>query len=97
MTKITAEEVKKLASLAKLQLTNDQIDAFRSEMESIMGLIDQLQAADVDEYEPTEQVTGLTNVARPDEVTQQAAEAADLVALAKDSQNNQYKVKRVLG
>ena len=69
MADLTNDDVLKLAKLSKLELTDEQLEKFRVEMESIVEYVEQLQAVDVSGLKPTDQVTGLTNVMRSDEVS----------------------------
>jgi len=52
---------------------------------------------DVAGLEPTNQVTGLTNVMRKDEVKHYGYEPADLLKNVPAVQNNHLKVKRMIG
>jgi aspartyl/glutamyl-tRNA(Asn/Gln) amidotransferase C subunit len=58
--------------------------------------VEKLNEVDVDGLEPTYQVTGLTNVTRPDEIKDYQAKPEDLLKNAPAVANNQFKVKRVL-
>ncbi|MEM6997606.1 MAG: Asp-tRNA(Asn)/Glu-tRNA(Gln) amidotransferase subunit GatC [Patescibacteria group bacterium] len=95
MSKITKDDVMKLAVLARLSLNDDEIEKYQRDLESILGFIDQLDDIDVSQYEPTEQVTGLENVTRADEVTE-STDQKDLLKNAPDSKDGQFKVRRVL-
>ena len=48
MTKITREEVKKVASLARLELNEDQIKNHAQQLEKILEYIKQLEKIDTD-------------------------------------------------
>lgn len=67
MAKLSKEDVLKLARLARLHLTDDEVVQFQEEISAILGYVEQLQSVEVDGIEPTYQVTGLNNVMRPDE------------------------------
>ncbi len=96
MAHLSKEDILKLAQLSKLDLTDDQVEKFRKEIEAIVGYVDQLQSVDVNGLEPTDQVTGLTNVTRPDEIREQASQDALLMNLpARDGDH--IKVKRMIG
>lgn len=69
MAKLTKQAVMRLAALARLELTDLEADQFGREISSILSYVEQLQQADVAGVEPLYQVTGLTNVTRPDEVS----------------------------
>lgn len=96
MAKLTKEDILKLAQLCKLSLTDDQVEKFRLELEEIVDYVEQLQAVDVAGLTPTNQVTGLTNVTRPDEVNVQADQAALLKNLPQRD-GDYIKVNRMIG
>ena len=96
MVKLTREEVLKLAKLAKLSLTDSEVEQFTKEISEILGYVEQLQKINVSRLEPTYQVTGLTNVMRKDEIRQYEATPKELLKNAPAVEAGQIKVKRVL-
>ncbi len=96
MTKLTRDEVLKLARLSKLELTETELDEFATELSSILDYVQQLQAVDVESLKPTSQVTGLTNVTRKDEVIDYGISQEDLLKNVPERKENYIKVKRVL-
>ncbi|HVI60656.1 MAG TPA: Asp-tRNA(Asn)/Glu-tRNA(Gln) amidotransferase subunit GatC [Candidatus Saccharimonadales bacterium] len=96
MAKLTREDILKLARLARLDLTDEEIDEFSGELTDILQYVEQLQSVDVKGLKPTNQVTGLTNVTRPDEVRDYGYQAADLQKNLPAAKDNQIKVKRML-
>ena len=97
MTELTREDVLKLARLARLDLTDEEVEAFRKEMSAILEYVAQLNDADVEGLEPTTQVTGLKNVMRKDSVIDYGISPADLLRLAPKTQDGQIKVNRMIG
>jgi len=97
MAKLTREDVLKLARLARLKLSDEEIDEYSTELTSILQYVEQLQAVDVSGLEPTNQVTGLTNVTRDDVVKDYGYAPAELLKNLPDQQDSQIKVKRMLG
>jgi len=95
MAKLTREDVLKLARLSRLRLTDEEIEKFQKEIEAILGYVEQLQKVDLS-LEPTYQVTGLTNVTRPDEVIDYGATPDDLLKNAPATEEGHIKVKRML-
>lgn len=95
MSKITPDEVRRVAKLAHIGLAEDQINHFASELDQIVGFVEQLQKVEVDGVDPTDQVTGLVDVWREDEV-KSGLTHDDLKLNAPDWQDGQFKVKRVL-
>ena len=97
MTKLTREDVLKLARLARLHLSEEEIDRFTDEISAILGYVEQLQSVDVSGLTPTNQVTGLTNIMRPDEIMTYEATPDDLLKNAPATEDGHIKVKRMLG
>lgn len=97
MAKLSREDVLKLARLARLELTDDEITEFSEELSTILDYVEQLQKVDVAGLKPTNQVTGLTNVWRDDEVKDYGYEPAELLKNVPAVQDNQLKVKRMIG
>jgi len=96
MSKITRDDVLKLARLSHISLSDEQVEKFTAELGEIMEYVEQLQAVDVSGLEPTDQVTGLTNVMRDDEVEKYQATPDELLKNAPAVSNHQIKVKRVI-
>jgi len=97
MTQITKGDVAKLAQLARLNLSEDEVEQYAKEIATIFHYIDKLQSVDTEGLEPTYQVTGLHSVTRPDEVAGDGALQPDLLNNAPDTENNLFKVKRMVG
>lgn len=97
MSKLTREEVLKLARLARLDLTDEEVATFQEQLSEILQYVEQLQSVDISGLKPTNQVTGLENVTRPDEIRDYGYEAAELLKNVPNVQDNQIKVKRMIG
>jgi aspartyl-tRNA(Asn)/glutamyl-tRNA(Gln) amidotransferase subunit C len=96
MGKLTREDVLKLARLAKLELTDEEVEKFASEIGEILTYVEQLQNVDVEGLEPTYQVTGLKSVTRKDEVKDYGASSKELLKNAPALEKNQIKVQKIL-
>ena len=96
MTQISDDDITYLARLSKFTLSNDQRQALKSDLESILTHVTQLDDVDVDGIEPTAQVTGLKNVMRNDEERSYQATPDDLLNATHDQEHGQIKVKKVL-
>jgi aspartyl-tRNA(Asn)/glutamyl-tRNA(Gln) amidotransferase subunit C len=97
MAKLTREDVLKLARLARLDLSDDEIKEFSEELSAILQYVEQLQSVDVKGLKPTNQVTGLTNVWREDKEKNYGYEPAELLKNVPSKEDNQLKVKRMIG
>ena len=83
---IDREQVLHVARLARLELTEDEVERMASELSGILDHVDRISALDLEGVEPTTHVVALENVLRPDEpipslprerALEQAPDAAD--------------------
>ncbi len=65
-TMLSAEEIRKIANLAHLELTEKEVEKFSRELSDILDFFNQLQEVNTDNVEPTAQVTGLRDIMRED-------------------------------
>ena len=66
--KLTLDQVRHVAELARLGLRDDELEALAGELSSILDYIDQLDQLDTAAIAPTAQVGELVDVMRADEV-----------------------------
>ena len=92
---ITTEDVKKVAELARLELTGDELERMTAELGAILGHIAILAGASTDHIAPTAQVLDLRNVMRPDR-TAPSLPAEAVLANAPDREENYFRVQSVL-
>ncbi|MDZ7744884.1 MAG: Asp-tRNA(Asn)/Glu-tRNA(Gln) amidotransferase subunit GatC [Candidatus Saccharibacteria bacterium] len=96
MAKLTDEDVLKLAQLSRLRLSLDDVQRFKSEISTILSYVEQLKSVDLDDLPPTDQVTGLKNVTRPDVVRDYKVAPEQLLENAPALEKGQIKVRKVL-
>lgn len=96
MADLSREDVLKLAQLARLTVTDDEVERYRAELSKILGYVEQLQSADVTGLKPTSQVTGLKNVMRDDEVIDYGVSPDDLLRIVPQKQDRLIKAKRMI-
>lgn len=96
MSAISIDDVKKLARLSALTISEQEADALRGQLEEILGFVGQLSEVDTTGVAPTYQVTGLKNVWREDTVIDYKLDRDALLKNAPEKQDGQIKVKRVL-
>jgi aspartyl-tRNA(Asn)/glutamyl-tRNA(Gln) amidotransferase subunit C len=65
---LTPEDVRKIAILGRLQLSDAEVDLFARQLDGILGHFTELQAVDTTGVEPTAHSVGAKNVTRQDEV-----------------------------
>lgn len=66
--KLSKEEVRKIANLAKLVLSEKEEEKFQTQLSGVLSYIDKLNEVDTSKVKPTSQVTGLENVFKQDNV-----------------------------
>lgn len=96
MSDLGSDKVQYLSNLARLGLSADEVASFAPELKQIMDFVDQLKSAPTQKAEPTNQVTGLTDVWREDEVKPCPISQEKLLANAPATEDGYIKVKRVL-
>lgn len=96
MSTISRGEVARLAKLARLALTDDEIDSFAGQLDAILGYVGQIQAIDTSGVKPTGNPLKSENVTRSDAVqaslTQQQA-----LAEAPSADEGRFAVPQILG
>lgn len=96
MTKLSREDILKLARLARLRLSDDEVLKYQAELSEIIDYVALLDNADTAGLNPTYQVTSLTNVTRADAVIDYGATPEELLKNAPDTKNGLIKVRRMI-
>lgn len=97
MAKLSREDILKLARLARLRLTDDEVVIYQKELSAIIEYVAHLDAADTKGLEPTYQVTGLTNVVRADVIKDYGISPKDLLKNVPSTGGSLIKVRRMIG
>ena len=96
MSQISRDGVAHLAKLARLALTDDELDHYAGQLDAILTHVSQIQAVDVTGVEPTDNPLKDVNVTRPDQIapslTQQEA-----LAEAPNAVDGRFAVPQILG
>lgn len=91
----------KVAKLAMLELTEDELDMFTGQLDAVLDLAGQLEAFDMADVPPTAHPFGLTNVFRDDVVeqydTDESTARDEALAAAPEIEQGRFKVPPVLG
>jgi len=96
MSAITIDDVKKLARLSALDVSDAEAETLRVQLEDILGYVDQLNEVDTTGVEPTYQIHDLENVTRPDDIQASPISRDELLKNAPEIEGDHVKVKRVL-
>lgn len=96
MSKLSRDDILKLARLARISLTDEEVTSYQHELAGILEYVEQLQGADIAGLEPTSQVTGLVNVMREDAAIDYGYSPAELMKNVPQTEADQIKVKRMI-
>ena len=94
MAKINEEQVRHVAHLARLAVTDEEVQQFTVQLEKILGFAEQLNELDTTGVEPTTHVLDLKNVLRKDEV-RPSLPRTDVERLSPDWEDGQVRVPAV--
>jgi aspartyl-tRNA(Asn)/glutamyl-tRNA(Gln) amidotransferase subunit C len=94
---ITIQEVKHIAELARLGISDDEQEKLRKELGSVLEMVDKLKQVDVSKVEISAHSQLIQNTMREDVVKKQEKETVDnIVSALPDKQGRHAKVKAVL-
>ncbi len=97
MASLSKADVLHVAKLAKLELTEPEIEKFTSQLAGIVDFIGQLEEVDTKDVEPTSQTTGLEDVFREDGIKEENCFTQDEATSGTDKLYNGYfKVGAIL-
>lgn len=93
---ISKEEVKHIAKLARLGLTEPEIEKFQKELSSILDYIEKLKEVDIKNAEPTSHTLKIENVFREDVAKKLDIEKVKkLIKAFPERENTFLKVKSI--
>lgn len=95
MSKISKEEVERIAQLARIELSEKDTEKYQKELSGILDYIEVLNKADTSAIDPTAQVTGLLNVYEEDEKIS-SLPREEILKNAPDKKDGYIRVKPVL-
>ncbi len=93
--KIDREQVKKVAHLARLEITPEEEQQFTTQLSSILEYFEQLSELDTDEVAPTTRAIETSNITRPDEL-KPFPDKEDLLKEAPQQEGEYFKVPQIL-
>ena len=92
MSEISRDEVARLAKLARLALTDQELESFAGQLDAILDHVSQVQAVDVTDVTPTGNPLKDVNVTRPDVVDPCLTQAE-----APSAVDGRFAVPQILG
>ena len=93
--KLSREDVLHIALLARLGLTETEVDRFREQLSNILENFEILQQVDTSDIPPTAQSIPLQNVMREDEISASLPQS-QILANAPQKEENYFRVRAVL-
>lgn len=92
---VTDKDVKHIAALARLELTSQEKDLYRTQLEKIFQWMGKLGEIDTSGVEPTAHVLGMENVTRED-IPVSFENRQALLSNAPEKERDLFKVKKVI-
>ena len=96
MPPISRDDVAHVARLARLQLTDEELDLFTGQLAAVLEHAGDVEALDVDDVPPTAHPFPLVNVLRPD-VPAPTLDRDEVLAQAPAAEGGRFKVPPILG
>lgn len=93
---LTRAQVVHVAKLARLALTEAELDTMTTELGAIIGTFDAIAALDMAGVQPTAHPLALVNVLR-DDVVRPGVDRDEVLACAPAAQDNRFRVPKILG
>jgi aspartyl-tRNA(Asn)/glutamyl-tRNA(Gln) amidotransferase subunit C len=93
---LSERDVRHVALLARLALSDAEVDAMRDDLNSILGHIDEIQRLDLAGVEPMAHAIAVTNVTREDVVVPPLPQEA-AISNAPQSENGAFLIPRIVG
>lgn len=95
MSRISKDQVKHVAHLARLAITEEEAEKFTQHLDSIITFAEQLNELDTEGVEPTSHVLNIKNVLREDKATD-GLPREEVLKNAPEQQDGQFKVPSIL-
>ena len=97
MTRITSDDVRKVAKLCRLEIPEDDIEKYSNQLEGILEYIAQLERIDTLNVPPTNRAVEVVNVFREDTVVSSSSDIRDkILDLAPQREGEFFRVPKIL-
>ena len=96
MSKLSRDDILKLARLARLDVTDAEVEEYSRELSEVLQYVEQLSAVNIDGLKATNQVNGLTNVMRTDELKDYGYDVLELRKNLPSEKEDHIQVKRMI-
>ncbi|MED3552861.1 Asp-tRNA(Asn)/Glu-tRNA(Gln) amidotransferase subunit GatC [Cytobacillus praedii] len=95
MSRISPDQVKHVANLARLAITEEETEKFTNQLDAIISFAEQLNEINTDGVEPTSHVLDMKNVMRED-IPQEGLPQSEVLKNAPEHQDGQVKVPSIM-
>ena len=92
---IHKEQVRKVAYLARLELTPAEEEQFTTQLGDILDYVQQLSELDVNDIAPTTRAIDVSNITRPD-ILQPYSEREAILQSSPEQEGDFFKVPKIL-
>jgi aspartyl-tRNA(Asn)/glutamyl-tRNA(Gln) amidotransferase subunit C len=92
---ITREEVRHIALLSRIRLSDDELDRFTGHLDEILAYAEKINRLDTSDVPPTSHVVPLANVMRDGDGVAESLEVRQALANAPETDGSFFKVPRV--
>lgn len=94
--RITAADVRHVARLARLDVTDDEVELFAGQLAAVLEHAEDVEALDTAGVPPTAHPLPLVNVLRDDKA-RPSLDRDEVLAMAPASEEGRFRVPRILG
>tara|TARA_B100001250_G_C19526312_1_gene668257 strand:+ start:447 stop:734 length:288 start_codon:yes stop_codon:yes gene_type:complete len=95
MNQISKSDVKKVATLSRIDIPDNDLETFTSQLKKILDYIEQLNSIDTENINPTTRAVEVVNSFR-DDIVEQTNVREDLLDNAPEREGEFYKVPKIL-
>ncbi|MDY6941183.1 MAG: Asp-tRNA(Asn)/Glu-tRNA(Gln) amidotransferase subunit GatC [Cyanobacteriota bacterium] len=95
MSTIDREQVRKVAHLARLELTEAEEEQFTTQLNDILDYFNQLSELDTENVPPTARAIDVSNVTRPDTL-ESYPDRDDILESAPEQEGDFFRVPKIL-
>lgn len=92
---IDREQVRKVAHLARLELTSEEEELFTTQLGSILDYFEQLNELDVEKVQPTTRAIDVSNITRQDKL-QPYPDREEILQGAPEQEGEYFKVPKII-
>ena len=92
---LSEEDIRNIAKLAKLHISEDELDRYKQDLSKILEFVEQMNQADVDDVEPMAHPQDMLQSLRLDEVTE-CDQREKFQKIAPATQDGLYLVPKVI-